>query len=116
MTAWQARGLRPRRDKSAFTLTRNFPRQRSRSTGLLVAADDGSKITDRMQMLTSIDCILHLQDTFPCQHLSGEIAKFPAQLVIREWLLEIAAMTAHRMRVPAAVLERKCHLCWLVGR
>jgi len=45
------------------TLICNFPRQRSRST---VVADDGGKITDRMQMLTSIDCILHLQDAFAC--------------------------------------------------
>src|SRR5262245_66016499 len=67
-------------------------------------------------MLTSIDCILHLQDAFACQHLSGEIAEFRAQLIIRVWRAEIASMTAHRMRVAAAVLERKCHLCWLVGR
>src|SRR5262249_61880542 len=69
-----------------------------------------------MQMLTSIDCILHLQDALTCQHLSGEIAEFRAQLGVRVWRAEIASMTAHRMRVAAAVLERKCHLCGLVGR
>src|SRR5262245_65533059 len=69
-----------------------------------------------MQMLTSINCILHLQDAFACQHLSGEIPKFGAQLVIRVWRQEITSMTAHRMRVAAAVFEGKCHLCWLVGR
>ena len=56
----------------------------------MASGDDGGKLADPTQLLATINGTLQSCNTLAGQHISGQIAKFVAQLRIRVRLVKIA--------------------------